>query len=544
MNKNILILIIVLAVIAAVAFAWHFWPEETISPADNGENGLEEDIKIIFSSERIYGYSGEFDFYPSGAEIEIDNEGKVTFREYNLNLKSGKDYDYYGGALTKKESEEIFEKRVVMEYESEITKEELSRVMDKFYESDFFALEEFYSDFGGIADYITIGIETEEEDHFVRYYGYPMDAPKSFQELSEIMFDIMQETVKPPVQMSIYAKEDGFVFKAETEKEIYLPQKGFFTPAYHTGAWKIYRLSEEEVWMEHGMGSMFVPEKVRIRRSCVKLWCKDACDTPPLGCDPIDRPPFCEKFSPGEDVSLEWDKTHIIEDEVVCNGKSVKCSEYAPVEPGKYMVVFSYKSDPCSEEGFFANNIRKVERNFNLGFPEELRLHLKGESFVGETSVKTKENIIKFLKSIDPEIEISEIRDPNYREKIIVKPVMDIPREEWDIYWGYEEFEGGFGYSSDGKGLEKDDMVEEVVRTLFMRTEPAWEIRFEEELYITAIEEFLEKYPRLKEGMYMPPSKEAVDMTVEIKIPEGTEDKYRKIFKREYPEKIVDIFRI
>lgn len=168
-----------------------------------------------------------------------------------------------------------------------------------------------------------------------------------------------------------------------------------------------------------------------------------------------------------------------------------------------------------------------------LGTPRSrnFKVELRSEKFIGENPEKTKENIKNFFQNLNSKIEIINIKDPNYHQQIIIWPIFptDGSLKEDSIYSLSE--------------LEKDPWVLKVSVTS-INNQKGWEIQFKRPLYISELQQFLDKYPRLKEKLFSPKLNDYYNIDVQIHIPEGTEVPYIKDLSLRYPSKVFSVKKI
>ncbi len=198
---------------------------------------------------------------------------------------------------------------------------------------------------------------------------------------------------------------------------------------------------------------------------------------------------------------------------ITLQGKSYTVEEYGGAGPKSFYKILEK-----------LNSVRdKI-----IAIPGKLKVTLNGQSFIGETPDKTKENIKNFFQNIDSKIEITNINDPNYHDRIIILVILpkDMSPEEYLIYRG--------------NVLEKDPAVLKV-SPILINDRDAWEIKFKQPLYIGEIKQFLDKYPRLKGKLFSP---KLNDLHAEISVPEGTEDQYINNLPAQYPEKILKVEKV
>lgn len=161
------------------------------------------------------------------------------------------------------------------------------------------------------------------------------------------------------ISLSVEDFGEKIIFKAKPKIDIFIPKSGLFSPPYYSGPWKLYHFVEEE-WKE-----------IVIDQPCIDFWCHDPCDKPTIACFPIPHPPFCEKIFASENIEFQWPKSHIIRDEINCNGITKKCYKKVFADKGKYKIVFFYKKDSCPVDikgaegkGVFQDNIQSIEKIF------------------------------------------------------------------------------------------------------------------------------------------------------------------------------------
>ncbi len=227
-----------------------------------------------------------------------------------------------------------------------------------------------------------------------------------------------------------------------------------------------------------------------------------------------------KEYLPGQDLPLGFHVTDAPKYELsfTANGKSHTVWANVGAGPESFYKII-YKLDSLLEE------ILGTPRSRNF------KVELRSEKFIGENPEKTKENIKNFFQNLNSKIEIINIKDPNYHQQIIIWPIFptDGSLKEDSIYSLSE--------------LEKDPWVLKVSVTS-INNQKGWEIQFKRPLYISELQQFLDKYPRLKEKLFSPKLNDYYNIDVQIHIPEGTEVPYIKDLSLRYPSKVFSVKKI
>ena len=147
------------------------------------------------------------------------------------------------------------------------------------------------------------------------------------------------------VKLSIRSEPNKIIFIAKTSGNVYMPKSYYFNPI---GPWEIHHYANNK-WVR------IVPS-----RSC-NTPCDTICETGPIACAAGGPDSTCQSAS-SEEI-FEWEKQYIDYKNKICGTIPHECTYHKEAEPGKYKVIFTYKT-ACIEGQLYGDNPSVIEKEF------------------------------------------------------------------------------------------------------------------------------------------------------------------------------------